>query len=131
MIVGFSISSMEAEKSAAKQGDMNVNYSSSIEDVEEAEVPAIDETVARVSYELDITYSQDDTQVAEMGFEGTVLWQQDAEDLIEGWDEDGALPEDVGAAITNHVFRKCLTRAVSMADALDLPSPVPMPQVGQ
>ncbi|MFB6265884.1 MAG: hypothetical protein ABEI07_02255 [Candidatus Nanohaloarchaea archaeon] len=131
MIVGFSIREMEAEKKDSKQGEMNVNYSSRITDVEEAEVPAIDEAVARVSFEIGIDYVQDDTEVADMEFEGTVLWQGDAEQLIEKWEEEEELDEDVAATVTNHVYRKCLTRAVGMADALELPSPVPMPRVQQ
>ncbi|MDY6776758.1 MAG: hypothetical protein SVQ76_01470 [Candidatus Nanohaloarchaea archaeon] len=130
MIVGFSIKRMESEKLGAKQGEMNVNYSSRITDVEDADVPAIEEKVARVSFEMSIDYVQGDENVAEMDFEGTVLWQKDAEEVIEKWKEDEDLDENVAATVTNHIYRKCLTRAVSMADALELPSPVPMPQVG-
>ncbi|MDY6773928.1 MAG: hypothetical protein SVS85_01910 [Candidatus Nanohaloarchaea archaeon] len=131
MIVGFSIGSMEAEKHEMKGGETNVNYSSSITDVEEAEVSSIDESIARISFELDIEYMQDEEEVAEMEFEGRVLWQGNAEQVIEDWEEDEEIDEDVAAAVTNHIYRKCLTRAVGMADALELPSPVPMPRVEQ
>lgn len=129
MIVGFSITEMAAEKHAAKQGELNINYNADITDVEEAEVSAFDEPLARIHFDLDITYTQGDEEVAGMDFAGTVLWQDDAAELIEQWDEEDGLPGDVGSVVTNHLFRKCLTKAVGMADALDLPSPVPMPQV--
>ncbi len=131
MIVGFSITSLEAGKNGGGQGDLNINYSSSIEDIQEAEVEAIEDDVARVSFEMDVTYVQDDEDVASMSFEGNLLWQGDAADLVSSWDEDGEIEEGVAAAITNHVYRKCLSQAVGMSDALDLPSPVPMPKVGQ
>lgn len=129
MIVGFSIRKMAAERHTAKQGELGINYSADITDVEEAEVPAFDDPVARIHFDIDIAYTQDEEDVAEMAFTGTVLWQGDAEDLIDGWEAEEGLPDNVGAVVTNHVFRKCLTKAVGMADALDLPSPVPMPQV--
>lgn len=130
MIVGFSIQEMGAERMQAKQGELGINYAADITDVEEAEVGAFDEPVARISFDMDIGYTQGDESVAEMSFAGTVLWQGDVDQLLEDWDEEDGLPGDVGGAVTNHVFRKCLTQAVGMADALDLPSPVPMPQVG-
>lgn len=131
MIVGFSITSMNAEKHAARQRDLNVSYTHKITDVEEAEVPAIDEPIARVHFTLDASYQQDEDPVADMNFEGTLLWQGDAESVVTAWEEDEALDEQIGAAITNHLYRKCLTQAVVLADTLDLPSPVPMPRIGQ
>lgn len=122
---------MEAEKEGSPQGDVNVNYSSNLTDVEEASVSSLDDPVARISFELDLTYTSNDAEVAEMGFEGNVLWQRNAEDVISSWEESGEIDQDVAASVTNHIYRKCLTRAVGMADALDLPSPVPMPRVNR
>ncbi len=129
MIVGFSITEMAAEKHAAKQGELGINYNADITDVEEAEVPAFDEPLARIHFDMGIDYTQGDDTVAEMSFSGTVLWQGDAAELIDTWAEEEGLPGDVGSVVTNRIFRKCLTKGVGMADALDLPSPVPMPQV--
>lgn len=131
MIVGFSIRTLNAERTGTAQGETNINYHSDITDVEQAEVPAFDEPIARISFELTITYSVDEEDIAEIGFEGTVLWQKDAQDVVETWEEEDGLPESLASAVTNHVFRKCLTQAVPIADALDLPSPVPMPRVAQ
>lgn len=129
MIVGFSLQRVEAEKKTPGQGKLNINYNSSIEDVTEATVSAIDESVARITFSLPISYQQGDTEVAEIQFGGSVLWQKDAADVIEQWEEDGSLDKEISTAVTNHVFRKCLTHAVGLADSLDLPSPVPMPRV--
>lgn len=133
MIVGFSIKRLNAEKHSGKRGEFNINYHSSITDVEEADVPAIDDPIARISFELGVSYQLEDgdEEVATLDFEGTVLWQKDADDVLSHWDEEGTLEENVRAAVTNHLFRKCLTQAVGLADALELPSPVPMPRVAQ
>ncbi|MFB6294460.1 MAG: hypothetical protein ABEI97_01755 [Candidatus Nanohaloarchaea archaeon] len=130
MIVGFSIDSIDAEKHEMKGGETNINYSSGINDVQEADVASIDEEIARISFDFGLTYQQSGDDVAEMSFTGNVLWQG-GDGLVEAWDEDESLDEDVAAAVTNHVYRKCLTRAVGMADALELPSPVPMPRVNR
>ncbi|MDY6761458.1 MAG: hypothetical protein SVY41_00245 [Candidatus Nanohaloarchaea archaeon] len=128
MIVGFSIGSIDAEKMGMKGGETNINYSSNLTDVQDAEVSSIDDEIARVSFEFGLTYQQSGDDVAEMSFTGDVLWQG-GDGLVEAWEEDETIDDDVAAAVTNHVYRKCLTRAVGMADALELPSPVPMPRV--
>ncbi|MDY6769955.1 MAG: hypothetical protein SVU88_03200 [Candidatus Nanohaloarchaea archaeon] len=130
MIVGFSIDRMDAQKDGLQGGETDINYSSGLTDVEDAEVASLDETVARISFELALQYQQDGDDVADMSFEGSVLWRgDDAEDLIEQYEEDEDIDDEVAAQVTNHIYRKCLTRAVGMADALELPSPVPMPRV--
>lgn len=131
MIVGFSIRTLNAERKSAGQGETGINYHSDITDVEEAEVPAFDDPLARISFELTITYTVDDEDAADIEFEGTVLWQKDADEVLAAWEEEDGLPEGVASTVTNHIFRKCLTQAVPIADALDLPSPVPMPRVAQ
>lgn len=131
MIVGFSIKTLNAERKSAGQGETGINYHSDITDVEPAEVPAFDEPLARISFELSITYTIDNEDVAVIAFEGTVLWQRDADEVIEAWEEEDGLPESVASTVTNHIFRKCLSQAVPLADAIDLPSPVPMPRVAQ
>ncbi len=131
MIIGFSLDHVEAEKQTPGDGKLNINYNSTVEDVTKATVSSLDATVARITFDFPITYQQGDTDVAEIRFSGAVLWQQNAEDVIDQWDEDETLDQDVLDAVTNHVFRKCLTHAVGLADSLDLPSPVPMPRVNQ
>lgn len=132
MIIGFSIDSMEAGKDQMRGGETDINYTSSLTGVEDAEIESLDDTVARISFELGLGYRQDEEDVADMSFEGSVLWRgDDAEDLIDSWEENEEIDEDVAAQVTNHVYRKCLTRAVGMADALELPSPVPMPRVNR
>lgn len=129
MIVGFSLQDLEAHTYSPKRGDMNINYSHKITDVAEADVPAIDDDVARVHFTFNITYQKDGEDVADIAFDGTLLWQKDSEAVIEHWEENEALPEDVTPVVANYIFRKGLTQAVYLADTLDLPSPVPMPTI--
>ncbi len=131
MIIGFSIGSIEAEKDEMQGGETSINYASSITDIEEADIPSLDEPIARILFELSLTYEQGGDEVAEMSFEGNVLWRGDADDVIDQWEDAEELDQDIAAEVTNHIYRKCLTRAVGMADALELPSPVPMPRVNR
>lgn len=131
MIVGFSLEHAEADKKQAKQGELNINYRHDVTGVEEASVSAINDPVARIRFSFKITYRQNEEDVATINFDGNVLWQQNAEQVIETWDESGELDDQVSTAVANHIFRKCLTQAVGLADSLDMPSPVPMPKVGQ
>lgn len=131
MIIGFSLDHMEAEKTAPPSSGVNVNFTHAIEDVQTAEIPTFDDPVARITFSLDIVYQQEEEDIGSLGFGGALLWQKDADAVIEKWDEDKALDEAVATAVANRIYRKCLTHAVGIADSLELPPPVPMPRIGQ
>lgn len=131
MIVGFSLDHMEADKDSAVNGEVNVNYSHTITDIEATDVAAFDDPVAKITFAFGITYGTNDNTLATLDFGGTVLVQDDTDQIIEQWEDDETIDEQVAATVANHVYRKCLTQGVHMADSLDLPSPVPMPQIGQ
>lgn len=130
MIVGFSLDRAEAQKHESGQGNVNINHRHRIEDVDAATVNAVDDAVARIRFTFQVRYQQQDTTLADINFDGSVLWQQQNGDIVAAWDEQEELPDDVSKAVANHIYRKCLTQAVGLADSLELPSPVPMPQMG-
>jgi len=130
MIVGFSLQHAEADKESVSGGNFNISYRHRIEAVEQADIDAVTETVARVRFTFQVTYQDGDATAADIGFDGVVLWQDDADAVIDHWNDAAELPENVSNAVANHIYRKCLTQAVGLADALELPSPVPMPQIG-
>lgn len=130
MIVGFSLEHAEADKQSFSGGNFNINYRHTIAAVEEADIDAVQDTVARIRFTFEVSYQREADTLAAIEFEGIALWQDDADTVIEQWDENEEMPEDVSNAVANHIYRKCLTQAVGLADALELPSPVPMPQMG-
>lgn len=132
MIVGFNINSLEADKKqGASQGSLQVNYSPKIDNIEETSVNAFDEKVAKVEFTFKVGYSVGDTEAAFIEMKGNVLWKGNVEEVIESWEENQSLPENVEAPLMNDLYRKCLSQAVGVADTLGLLPPIPTPKVNK
>jgi hypothetical protein len=129
MIVGLTFTKIASERTQNANGSINVNYNPSVEDVEEADVSALDEDVTRISFNFPIHYEKDGADVGSITLNGNVLWKgDDAADILDSWEEDEALPENMQLAVLNHLYQQCLPEAVNLANRLELPSPVPMPR---
>lgn len=131
MIVGFNIDSLEGSKSEGAQGDLQVHYNPTIENVEEATVSAFDDKVAKIDFTFEVQYNAGGETAATIELQGNVLWKGQLEDIMDGWEENEALPDKVNAPLMNDLYRKCLSQSVGIADTLSLLPPIPTPTVEQ
>ncbi|MFB6204308.1 MAG: hypothetical protein ABEJ75_01550 [Candidatus Nanohaloarchaea archaeon] len=129
MIVGFNVDNLEASKKQEAAGNIQINYLPELEDVEEVEVDAFEEKVAKIDYEFTVQYEADDSVIAEIQMSGNVLWKGQLEEILETWEEENDLPDQVSAPLMNELYRKLISEAVGVADTLNLLPPVPTPQV--
>jgi len=121
MIVGFNVDSLNAEKKkGVPKGNLQVNYSPEIKSVEEANVRSMDETVLRVNFGFAVNYNVGDETGASIEMDGNVLWNGDTEEILEHWEENESLPEDVHVPLMNDLYRKCISQSVGVADTLGL-----------
>lgn len=132
MIVGFNVDSLSADKKGgAAQGNLQVNYNPEITGVEKASVGAIDGDVAKINFSFTVAYTVGDATAAEIVMEGNVLWNQNVDEVVESYEEDGELPENVNTPLMNDLYRKCISQSVGVADTLGLIPPVPTPRIDQ
>lgn len=132
MIVGFNVDALNAEKKeGGGQGGLQVNYSPEIKDVKEAQVSAMDEPVAKIDFGFTVSYDVGDVTQAEIVLEGNVLWKGDIEEVLDKWEEDEELPENMEAPLMNDLYRKCISQAVGVSDTLGLLPPIPTPRIDQ
>lgn len=130
MIVGFNIDSLSADKKeGAAQGQLQVNYNPVIESVESATVNAFDDEVAKIDFTFNVNYNIGDQVAANIVLEGNVLWKGGTDEIVEAWEEDSELPEEIQAPLMNDMYRKCLSQAVGIADTLSLLPPIPTPRI--
>lgn len=61
--------------------------------------------------------------------EGTLNYQGDAENLASQWQQTNQMPGNVASEIHTAVMRVCVPEAVGIAKNLNLPPPIPLPQV--
>lgn len=129
MIVGFNIDSMDASKEGGAGGNLKINYRPEITDVEEVNVSAIDGEVARISFSFKVSYMSNDSEAAHITMDGNVLWNSKVDEVIEEWDENEQLLEDIRAPLMNELYRRLLSESVGVANTLGLLPPIPTPQV--
>lgn len=129
MIIGVNIDSIDADKKAGTQGNVQVNYQPEIENVEEATVNAFDEKVAKIDFNFGVVYNSNQQETARIDMGGNVLWKGDLEEIMEQWEEDESLPQEMEVQLMNELYRKLLSEAVGVANTLNLLPPIPTPTV--
>jgi hypothetical protein len=131
MIVGFDVNTVEAEKDENIGSNLQINYTPEIKDVERAQVNAFEEEVVQISYGFTVDYVNGDVSKASIRIDGSVLWNGDTDEIIEHWEENQELPENVNTPLMNDLYRKLLSESVGIADTLSMLPPIPTPTVGQ
>jgi len=129
MIVGFNIDSLSGSREDDVIGDLQIQYNPVIDQIEEAEVSALDDPVARINFTFTVNYNADGDAAATIELTGNVLWKGDVDSIIESWEDDETLPEGMEAPFMNDLYRKCISQAVGIADTLNLLPPIPTPRV--
>lgn len=129
MIVGFNIDSIEADKGQGANGNIQVNYQPKIQEVTEESVNALEEEVAKVEFEFAVNYMAGEEKAAHITMSGNILWKGDIEEILESWEEDEKLPEEVNVPLMNEMYKKLLSESVGVADTLNLLPPIPTPKV--
>ncbi len=130
-IVGLNLKSISAKFDEKKIGDsIEISSTPKIENVERR-----DFKFAGISEALIISFSfktQYQPEVAEIAFTGEIVYQsEDAKKLAKSWKDNKKLDEQVTVEMFNAIFRRCLTKAVQIADDLRLPPPITFPVVAQ
>lgn len=129
MIVGFNIESLDADKTGNTRGNLQINYSPEIKEVEEARVNAFEEKVAKITFDFTVDYSRENQSVAHIDLSGNVLWKGNLEEILDSWEENGELPEEMNTRLMNELYRRLISEAVGVANTLNLLPPVPTPKI--
>lgn len=67
--------------------------------------------------------------VGNIQIEGVLRFQGEASALEEQWSRESEMPTEVASEIHTAVMRSCVPEAVGLAKDLQLPPPIPLPQV--
>jgi hypothetical protein len=129
-VVGIMIKSVHCEKSAAIVGGIKVNNTTNLRDVRETDLPAIGKTGLAVAFEFKADYVSEKLKksIAYITIGGDVLLlERKPEELVKVWKRDKKLPDALNIQIINAILRRCLTKALTLSEDLNLPPPIAMP----
>jgi hypothetical protein len=128
MIVGFNVTSVKAhsEESRESASEIKINSTPSVLDVEEVKVAEMKDVV-RVKFAFTTKY---EPKIGEINIEGALLWRGEKyKDVLRLWKDGKKLESGAAIEILNAIFRRCLTRVISLAEELRLPPPLQFPKV--
>ncbi|MFB6216249.1 MAG: hypothetical protein ABEJ72_04670 [Candidatus Aenigmatarchaeota archaeon] len=130
-VIGINIRSIEANREEQLEGNLQVNNSPRIVDVEEKSVGSLGKDALSIDFEYTCSYDEEDgdDSVAEIVMGGEVLFMtENPGEVVENWEEDQQLPNEVTVPVINSVMRKCLTRSIDLSEELQLPPPLRFPR---
>lgn len=128
MIIGMNFSSVSAKVDESKLGSkgVTVNSSPTILSVEKADVLDMKD-VLRIKFNFAAKY---EPALGDILIEGSLLWRNpDAKKVLKMWEEEKKLESKAGVEVLNTIFRRCLAKAVVLAEDVRLPPPVQFPVV--
>jgi hypothetical protein len=128
-IIGVVFNSMEAKIDRNKSvGKINISSKPVIKNVEKRKItlPNIEEVLV-IDFEFETKY---EPELGSIKFTGEVLYtEENVDDIIKEWKKKQTLKDSIAVPVLNAVFRRCLTKAIEIAEELQLPPPINFPVV--
>ncbi|MBU5678479.1 MAG: hypothetical protein QXJ96_02210 [Candidatus Aenigmatarchaeota archaeon] len=85
------------------------------------------EDVISIEFEFNTKY---EPNIGYVRIEGELLAKyENSEEILKEWKKKKSLSEDILIQITNAIFRRCLTKIISISEDLQLPPPIILPTV--
>ena len=128
MILGLNLDSINAKINEEKTGTKGISVNSSPKIINISKADVLDmKDVLRVEFNFTSKYEPD---VGEISVQGSLLWRNpDAKKTLKMWEDEKKLESKAGLEILNTIFRKCLAKAVVLAEDVRLPPPMQFPVV--
>jgi hypothetical protein len=132
-IIGYQITSMNAERRGMQTKRIDINSTPKIMNVEEKEIKMAEKQQAlAIGFEFLTVYKAEGNQIGEMRIVGELLYvEKNLKKVLEFWKKKNRLPDEVDIEVKNFLFRKCLTLGIFVSENLQLPPPVMFPVLVQ
>ena len=133
MIAGFGFTKLNAQKTNAPQGKIDINNNVSIKDVVEDSLQMGNErnSVSVIKFIFEFT-SKYEPEVGTILFEGELLYMENpkkTKEILSSWKKTKQLPKELMAGLLNTILVKCNVKALILSQDVNLPPPIPMPKV--
>ncbi|MHB8605676.1 MAG: hypothetical protein ACYDCK_10520 [Thermoplasmatota archaeon] len=115
-----SIEGKRFSKTTEKHAQIRIDHNSTVTLVREA---------SPGEATVDFRYTASFGGVGIIRLEGTLAFQGDAKALADQWQASSQMPNEIASEVHTAVMRICVPEAVGIAKNLNLPPPIPLPQV--
>lgn len=130
-IVGFEFNRIDVSKKETATGKINISNNVGITDVKKSDLKLGNTKQHGIRFEFSYKslYEPDFAKI-ELG--GSILYLTDeksAKEIVDSWQKDKKLKKEVAEKIINSVLTKCNIQSIILSNTVNLPPPVPMPNV--
>jgi len=132
MIVGYSISYINAEKFEIKEKveKLDINTSLNIKDISEVKIKKNKKTerLLKVDFEFLVNY---EPKISEIRIEGYVIYEgENIDDILEKWKKDKKIEDkNFEVEVKNFILRRGIILSTFLSEYLAVHPPLPIPQI--
>ncbi|MFW6286291.1 MAG: hypothetical protein ACOC16_04185 [Nanoarchaeota archaeon] len=132
-IIGFNFSKFDCKRMSEQvKGGIEIKHNISIKSVESTKLNVVGSgktDILKIKFAFDITYGE---QIGKINLEGEVIYS-DTKEIVEEtkkqWDKEKKLNDTVSQSVFRFIYNKSAVKVLSLADSLNLPSPIPLPKI--
>ena len=113
----------------------DINTDIQFKDFEKEEVELLkDQEAMKVTFSYKISYNEKDkkeTQLGEIIFEGMIIIAskpEEIKEILKSWKKK-QISQTFQVPFFNLIMKKCLPKAIFLADEMSMPSPIALPQI--
>jgi hypothetical protein len=130
-IIGFSFIKFNCERKGGAKGSIDVKHNISIDNVAKTDlnIGTTKSQVLKIEFSFDVLYGSD---LGKIGIVGDLIYTDTKEivdETFKTWESDKKLTETVHKEVYKFIYGKTIVKALELSDALNLPSPIPLPKI--
>lgn len=122
-VSNFEVKAIDAERYSEHEepkGNIRIDHNSTVTKVDQ-----LDKKTARINFRFSANYSS----IGRIEIEGSMVLKGAPSNLSKKWSKDNEMPNEVANEIHSTIISNCIPKAVLLAREVQLPPPIPLPQV--
>ena len=129
-ILSFRLTNLEGSVGEVSTGELKISSSlPKIKNIVERELGIAGNTTKVLAIEFEYKTKYEPTK-AKINLGGELLYtDKNQKEILTKWEKEKKIDEKVSLYIVNYIFRKCMIQSVKIADDLQLPPPLKMPEL--
>lgn len=129
-VINIAFTEISAKKDKAPKGSVNVSNNVKVTSLKESKLNLDkDRKTIEVEFEYTTKYNPD---IGQISLKGRLLALDDekiVKELLKKWDKDKKMDKEMAPQYLNPIMNKAVLETIFLAREIELPSPIPMPNV--
>jgi hypothetical protein len=128
-ILSFRLKKIEGDVGEQVRGELKVSSSlPKIKNISEKEVGLAGNKTKVLAIEFEYKTKYDPIN-AKINISGEVLYTDEKQkEILKKWEKEKKIDDKIGLPLLNYIFKRCAVQSIKIADDLQLPAPVRLPE---